>query len=211
MVDESLPHDIQDCHRLIVMLQRQVDDGQQTINQQATQLSLKDKLVEEQAHSVLQLKDNQDQLHEKVTELNLTIEKLLKQLYGRKSERRIDGAGQLLLDLGEEATPEVVSALEEAIRHAEQIARDAAESNRKCKPRRPRRNDRKFPAHLPRYEKLVDLPKEQREGLKLIGYDEVETLELIRSELRVRVTRYAKYAHPQVCAPNGQNPRHPQP
>jgi len=122
MVDESLPHNIKDCHRLIAMLQGQVDDGQQTINQQATQLSLKDKLVEEQAHSVLQLKDNQDQLNEKVTELNLTIEKLLKQLYGRKSERRIDGAGQLLLDLGEEVTPEVVSALEEAIRQAEQIA-----------------------------------------------------------------------------------------
>ncbi len=196
MVDESLPHNIKDCHRLIAMLQGQVDDGQQTINQQATQLSLKDKLVEEQAHSVLQLKDNQDQLNEKVTELNLTIEKLLKQLYGRKSERRIDGAGQLLLDLGEEVTPEVVSALEEAIRQAEQIARDADESNRKCKPRRPRPDDRKFPAHLPRYEKLVNLPAAQRKGLKLIGYDEVETLELIRSELRVRVTRYAKYAHP---------------
>jgi len=203
MVDKTLPNDIADCHRLIAMLQGQVDEGQQTINQkqetieqQATQLSLKEKLVEEQAHSVLQLKVNQDRLDEKVTELNLTIEKLLKQLYGRKSERRIDGVGQLLLDLGEEATPEVVSALEEAIRQAEQIVQDADESSRQRKPKRPRRDDRKFPAHLPRYEKLVDLPEEQREGLKLIGYDEVETLELIRSELRVRVTKYAKYAHP---------------
>ncbi|MEX0794370.1 MAG: IS66 family transposase [Pirellulaceae bacterium] len=196
MVDKSLPHDIEDCHRLIAMLQGQLDEGKQTIDQQAIQLSLKEKLVEEQAHSVLQLKDNQDRLDEKVTELNLTIEKLLKQLYGRKSERRIDGVGQLLLDLGEEATPEVVSALEEAIRQAEQIVQDANESNRQRKPKRPRRDDRKFPAHLPRYEKLVDLPEEQREGFKLIGYDEVETLELIRSELRVRVTKYAKYAHP---------------
>lgn len=210
MVDKTLPHDIADCHRLIAMLQGQLDEGkhtinqkqhtinqkQQTIDEQSLQLSLKEKLVEEQAHSVLQLKDNQDRLDEKVAELNLTIEKLLKQLYGRKSERRIDGVGQLLLDLGEEATPEVVSALEEAIRQAEQIVQDADESSRKSKPKRPRRDDRKFPAHLPRYEKLVDLPEEQREGLKLIGYDEVETLELIRSELRVRVTKYAKYAHP---------------
>ncbi len=132
----------------------------------------------------------------KVTELNLKIELLLKQLYGRKSERRLDGVGQLLLDLGEEATPEVVSALEEAIRDAERIVEEAEEEKKKRRATRPRKDDRKFPEHLPRYEKVVDLSETQREGLKFIGYDEVETLELIRAELRVRLTKYAKYAHP---------------
>ena len=186
---KQLPDDLDACHRLIANLQSQLDSH-------ATELAIKDKLVEEQAHSVLELKSDKDRLDEKVNELNLTIEQLLNQLYGRKSERRIDGVGQLLLDLGEEATPEVVSALEEAIRDAEQIVDDAEKEKKQRRARRPRKDDRKFPDHFPRYERIVDLPEDRREGLKLVGYDEVETLELIRSEVRVRVTKYAKYAHP---------------
>ena len=195
-----LPTDIADCHRLIAALQRQVQCNQQkielnekTIDDQAVQLSLKDKLVEQQAHCVLELKAANDKLDEKLSELNLKIEKLLHQLYGRKSERRIGGVGQLLLDLGEEATPEVISALEEAIREAEQIVEDAEEEKKKRRSKRPRKDDRKFPEHLPRIERIVDLLPEQRDGLKLIGYDEVESLQWIRPELRVLVTKYAKY------------------
>ncbi len=118
MSENKLPTDTEALHLVIAKLQSQVDE-------QSIELSLKNNLVEEQAHSVLQLKEISDQLDKKVTELNLTIEKLLNQLYGRRSERRMDGAGQLLLDLGEEATPEVVSALEEAIREAEEIVEEA--------------------------------------------------------------------------------------
>lgn len=186
MGSEPLPNDLEACHQLIAKLQSQV-------GVQATELSLKDKLIEEQAHSVLELKAESDKLEEKNIELNLKLEKLLKQLYGRKSERRVDGEGQLFLDLGEEPTPEVVSALEDAIREAQQIALDAEEAKSKRRKRRPDQSDRKFPEHLPRYEKIVDLPEDRREGLTLIGYDEVETLECTAAELKVRVTQYAKY------------------
>lgn len=208
--DNSLPDDLEACHRLIASMQtqmsRQASELQEQTNklqqqsvklqQQATALALKEKLVEQQAHSVLELKTNNDQLGEKVTELNLQIEKLLQQLYGRRSERRIDGAGQLLLDLGEEATPEVVSALEEAIREAEQIVEAAEQEKQQRRAKRPSKDDRKFPAHLPRVERVVDLPEEMREGLKLIGYDEIETLQWVRPELRVLLTKYAKYVYP---------------
>ncbi len=186
---EQLPDGLEACHRLIATLKLQVEE-------QTVALELKDKLVTEQAHSVLELKAVKDKLDEKVTELQLKVEKLLQQLFGRKSERRVDGEGQLFLDLGEEATPEVVSALEEAIREAEQVVDEAEQENKNQKRRRPRKDDRKFPPHLPRIERIVDLPEDQREGLKFIGYDEVETLEWIRPELRVRVNKYAKYAHP---------------
>jgi transposase len=185
---ETPPNDIDACHQLIAKLHFQV-------GKQATELSLKDKLVEEQAHSVLEVKADHDKLGEKVIELNLTIEKLLKQLYGRKSERRIDGEGQLFLNLGEEPTPEVVSALEDAIRDAQEIVDDAEQAKKKRRKKPPSQSDRKFPEHLPRYEKTIDLPEDQREGLTLIGYDEVETLECTAAELKVRVTKYAKYAH----------------
>ncbi len=65
-------------------------------------------------------------------------------------------------------------------------------------PKPPRKSDRKFPDHLPRFERIVDLPEDRREGLKLISYDEVETLEWIRPELRVRVNKYAKYVPAHV-------------
>ena len=194
MDSEPLPNDIDACHRLIAKLQSQVGKQTTELGQQATELSLKDKLIEEQAHSVLQLKADHDKLDEQVIELNLTIEKLLKQLYGRKSERRLDGEGQLLLDLGEAPTPEVVSALEEAIREARQIVDDGEETKKNRRRNRPTVSDRKFPEHLPRIERIVDVPEAQREGLTLIGYDEVESLEWIPPELRVRLTKYAKYA-----------------
>ena len=186
-LDDQLPDDLQACHRLIAALQSQVE-------QQATELSFKDNLVEEQAHSVVELKDDNDKLAEKNIELTLKVEKLLQQLFGRRSERRVDGEGQLFLDLGEEATPEVVTALEEAVLEAEEVIQTAEQKKRR--PPRPCQSDRKFPEHLPRSERIIDLPEEQRNGLKLIGYDEVETLQWIRPELQVRVDKYAKYAHP---------------
>jgi transposase len=42
-----------------------------------------------------------------------------------------------------------------------------------------------------------------------IGYDEVETLECTAAELKVRVTRYAKYAHPIDKSPGIQSPERP--
>lgn len=210
MDNNSLPAEIQAAHAMIAALQSQVDAQANTLSlkdklvaqqaaelqHQTTELSLKQNLVEEQAHSVLELKAVSDKLGEKVSELNLTIEKLLKQLYGRKSERRIDGVGQLLLELGEPVTPEVVSALDEAIREADEIVQAAEDAKKQRRRKRPVRSDRKFPEHLPRYENIVDLPESKREGLTLIGYDEVETLEFVPPDLRVRLTKYAKYAHP---------------
>ena len=175
MDDKRLPTDIEACHRLLAQQQLQ---------------------LEEQAHSVLELKSSNDKLREQNNELQLKVEKLLQQLFGRKSERRVDGEGQLLIDLGEEATPEVISALEEAVREAQEVIADAELREKQRKPQPPRKSDRKFPAHLPRYERIVDLPEERREGLKFIGYDEVETLEWVRAELRVRLNKYAKYAVP---------------
>ena len=192
---QPLPGDIEACHRLIASLQSRTEQQTVAMQKQAAALELKDKLVQEQAHSVLELKSDNDKLTEKNVELNLKVEKLLQQLFGRKSERRTDGEGQLFLDLGLEATPEVVSALEEAIREAEQVVADADEK-KKGKPRRPRKTDRKLPEHLPRSERIVDLPEDRREGLKLIGYDEVERLVWQRAELRVEVVKYAKYACP---------------
>ena len=128
-LDDQLPGDLQACHRLIAALQSQVEEQATELKQKTTELSFKDNLVEEQAHSVVELKDDNDKLAEKNIELTLKVEKLLQQLFGRRSERRVDGEGQLFLDLGEEATPEVVTALEEAVREAEEVIQASEQKN----------------------------------------------------------------------------------
>lgn len=202
MFANTLPTDLNACHAML-------NEQQSQLQQHASELSLKTKLVEEQAHSVLQLKEDNDRLDLELTELKLIVEKLTKQLYGRKSERRIDGVGQLFLDLGEETTPEVVSAWEEAVRDAEKTVEESERERQKRRRSRPRPDNRKFPAHLPRREEIIDLPELRRKSLKLIGYDEVESLEYIRQALRVCVYKYAKYTSPTVPSEGIVSPERP--
>jgi len=201
--------DLQAAREIIASLQLRVEEQAAALEQNAIKISIQDKLIEEQAHSVLEVKAHHDKLQQENVELNLKIEKLLDQLYGRKSERRVDCEGQLFLQLGEEPTPEVLSALEEAIRDAQQIVDDAEEEKKKRRGKRVTKSARKFPEHLPRIEKTVDLPEEVRAGLELIGYDEVETLRWIRPELQVILTKYAKYAHPNDKSQGIVSPERP--
>lgn len=203
---QVFPEDLQAARALIAALQAEAKTQATLLASKTNELSIKDKQLQEQAHSVLEIQADRAKLQEKNVDLALRVEKLLQQLFGRKSERRVDSPGQLFLDIGEEATPEVVSALEDAIHEAQQTVADA-EVQRKGKPKRPRKSDRKFPPHLPRVEQIIDLPQDQRESLKLIGYDEVETLEWIRPELRVRVNKYAKYVRPAEENTPTQNTR----
>jgi len=189
----ALRNDPQAALALIEQLQTRSEEQTAALENKNAELALKQKQLEQQAHSVLQIQADRDKLQEKNDELQFQVDKLIKQLFGRKSERRTDGDGQLYLNLGEEASPEVISALEEAVREAEEVVTEA-EAKRKSKP--PRKSDRKLPEHLPRSERIVDLSESQREGLELIGYDEVERLIWKRPELRVEVVKYAKYAHP---------------
>lgn len=192
---EALRNDPETALALIQQQAAALNKQDAALERQRTELAIKDKQLAEQAHGVLAVQAEHDKLKEKNAELQLQVDKLLRQLFGRKSERRTDGDGQLYLDLGEEPTPEVISALEEAIREAEQVVAEADEKQKHGRTT-PRKSDRKLPEHLPRTERIVDLPEEQREGLKLIGYDEVERLIWQRAELRVEVVKYAKYAHP---------------
>ena len=63
---------------------------------------------------------------------------------------------------------------------------------------RPKRNHGALPAHLPRYEVLIDV--EQRDcpccggALQAIGELRTEQLDIVPAQLRVRVTRRPRYA-----------------
>ncbi len=85
---------------------------------------------------------------------------------------------------------------------------DEVESRRTAKRQKQKRSrDEKFPAHLPRYEKIVDLPEDQKVGKTLLGYDEVETLEFERAKLRVRVTLIVPPTLPELDPRDPRTPR----
>ncbi len=115
---------------------------------------------------------------------------------------------QILLDFGDDAEG-AAEALAEAVLEAEQTLEEAASKRKAKRKQRRRRRNEKFPEHLPRYEKIVDLPEDQKAGKRFIGYDEVETLEFERARLRVRVTKYAKYADPEQPKRGVQSPERP--
>ena len=196
----SLPQDLDACHRLIEQLSSQLE-------QQARDFESREAFVQEQSRTVVDLEASHQQLCQENEELKLTVRKLMERLYGRRSERFIADPHQILLDFGDDAEG-AAEALAEAVAEAEQTLEEAR-SKRKAKRKQRRRGNEKFPEHLPRYEKIVDLPEDQKAGKRFIGYDEVETLEFERARLRVRVTKYAKYADPEQPKQGVQSPERP--
>ena len=128
-------------------------------------------------------------------ELNLAIQKLLAQLRGHRRERHEDPAQQQLA-FGDDVAEGLADAA------TEQAAAETFEEvtvRRRLKARKPR--SEQLPEHLPRYEVTAKVPPEQQHcaehGPKqLSGYDVTETLEFERPKLRVRVTKYPKFACP---------------
>ena len=122
--------------------------------------------------------------------MRLLIQRLTRHQFGRRSEQLTPDQLQLALE-----------ELEQTIA-ANQAGQDsvAAAAGRLRKPRAeaPGRNHGALPAHLPRYEVVVDV--EDRacpccgHALHAIGELRTEQLDIVPSQLRVRVTRRPRYA-----------------
>jgi transposase len=159
-------------------------------------------LVVELSRAMLDLQESRDGLSRKVTELELSIEKLMQRLYGQKSERVIDDPQQQKLDFGGDEP----AGTDEPARDAEAAALEEAqqivlEYTVRRKLRRKASRNEQLPAHLPRYEVTAPVPESvshcATHGERVvIGFDTTETLEFERPKLRVRVTKYLKYACP---------------
>jgi transposase len=129
-----------------------------------------------------------------IDKLHLLIQRLMRHQFGRRSEQMSSEQFQLGLE-----------DLEQGVA-ANQAAQDAADAGA-GKPRQRRetgadRNHGALPAHLPRYEVLIDV--ERRDCpccggvLHPIGELRSEQLDIVPAQLRVRVTRRPRYAC-RVC------------
>jgi transposase len=115
-------------------------------------------------------------------------------VFRTRSERYINDPNQLQLDLkGSDAAVDAAEGLDQAVEESVQHVKAHVRRRRR------KQHHEGLPAHLPRYEVEARVSEEVKHcphhgERKLIGYDCVETLEFERPKLRVRVTKYAKYA-----------------
>jgi len=153
-------------------------------------------LIEQLACTVDSQTNIIETLRQEKQEIELAFTVWMHRLFAKRSERYLDDPNQLKLDLGGD---------DQAADAAEGLAQAVEEAGRPVKAhvrrvRKPRNES--LPENLPRYEVEADVPDEVKNcpthgPRKLIGHDTTETLEFERPKLRVRVTKYPKYACPQ--------------
>lgn len=123
-----------------------------------------------------------DGLQERVAELEAANRRLVDLVWGRRSERRPDSPGQLSLEFsGEPVEPR--SPEEQEVIRAQAVADEAFDREllRRLEERRKKRREQRarsesFPSHLPRRVRILDLPEEEKAGLKLLGIKVTERL-----------------------------------
>ncbi len=153
------------------------------------------KLILEQARVLLIVQKSKEDLSNKIAELELQINKLMAQIYGRKSERNVTDPNQLTLNFGDDDP--LNAAVADAMFEAEKIIQEYTVRREITKQKKVR--SEQLPAHLPRYEVVAPISESDSHCAEhgeriIIGYDTTETLEFERPKLRVRVTKYPKLA-----------------
>ncbi len=186
----TIPNDLQSCQVLIGnLVQDQAAQDQQLRDRDQ---QLRDRDIQRQ-----QQEQQYEKLSQEHVELQLAYNKLIQQRFGNRSERYLDNPDQLRLDLGN--TDEAADAALGLSAAAEELEQTIPEHMR----RRPRKKrDESLPAHLPRYEVIAEVADNQkscpahgeRTLLPESMWDTTETLEFERPQLKVRVTKYPKYA-----------------
>ena len=163
------------------------------------ELSKRDSDLEALLKATQTLIADRDQLAKRVQELEAITKRLTDMLWGRRSERRVFDANQLELfanqpaEEAEEPTPEEEA---EAIVDEELIKQ--WENRRRQRRTQPR--SEAFPEHMERRERTLDLPDDEKAGLKYIGDAISERMRFDRPHAyieRIIRKKYVKEGQPE--------------
>ena len=143
--------------------------------------------------------EERDTLRQRVAELEVANNRLTDMLWGRRSERRSESPDQQHLDFGD-GPAEPPSAEEQEIITA-QVQADEAHDRELLKRLEARRKARReqaqgreeFPPTIERRERVLDLPEDQRQGLKPIGVKISERLRFEKPHMYVEVIKRPQY------------------
>jgi transposase len=143
--------------------------------------------------------DERDALRQRVAELEAANNRLVDMLWGRRSERRSESPDQRQLDFGDGPT-ELPSAEEQEIITAQAEADEARDREllKRLEARRKARRERAqgredFPSTIERRERVLDLPEDQKQGLKPIGVKTTERLRFEKPHMYVEVIKRPQY------------------
>ena len=143
--------------------------------------------------------DERNSLRQRVAELEAANNRLTDMLWGRRSERRNESPDQQRLNFGDD--PEQRPSMEEQQIITAQAEADEAQDRellRRLEVRRKARQERaqgreEFPPGIERRERLLDLPEEQKQGLKPIGVKTTERLRFEKPHMYVEVIKRPQY------------------
>ena len=132
----------------------------------------------------------QNELHAENDKLRLLIQRLMRHQFGRRSEQLTPDQLQFALEDLEQTVAENQAGQNAAAAIVDQKTRRETE--------RPARNHGALPAHLPRYEVVIDPGRTACPCcggvMHAMGELHTEQLDIVPAQLRVRVTRRPRYA-----------------
>ncbi len=152
-------------------------------------------LIEQLACTVDSQTNAIETLRQEKQEIELAFNLWMHRIFARRSERYLNDPNQLKLDLGgDDNAADAAEGLAQAVEEAGLPVK--AHVRRVRKPR-----NESLPENLPRYEVEANVSDDVKNcpehgPRELIGHDMTESLEFERPKLRVRVTKYPKYACP---------------
>jgi len=150
------------------------------------------------------LSQERDALKQRVAELEAMNRRLVDMLWGRRSERRSESPDQQHLDFGDgPAEPPsaeeqvVIAAQEQADEEQDQELLKRLKARREARRAKQQQQGREdFPPNIERRERVIDLPEDEKEGLKLIGVKESQRLRFEKPHVYVEVIKRPQYAVP---------------
>ncbi|MEI6664372.1 MAG: IS66 family transposase [Actinomycetes bacterium] len=144
--------------------------------------------------------DDREALRQRVAELEVSNNRLVDMLWGRRSERRSESPDQQHLDFPDEPV-EPPTAEQQEIITAQAKADEAIdlellrrlEARRKARREKKKTRSEKFPPNIERRVRRIDLPEDQKQGLTYIGVDSTERLRYEKPHMFVEVIERPQY------------------
>ncbi len=150
------------------------------------------------------LSQEREALKQRAAELEAMNHRLVDMLWGRCSERRSESPDQQHLDFGDgpAAPPSaeeqvVIAAQEQADEEQDQELLKRLKARREARRAKQQQQGREeFPPGIERRERIIDLPEDEKEGLKLIAVKESQRLRFEKPHVYVEVIKRPQYAVP---------------
>jgi len=146
------------------------------------------------------LTGERDLLQKRVTELEVVNKRLVDMLWGRRSERRSDSPDQMQLAFSVEPLSteqqEIIMAQAKADEASDLELLRRLEARRKARQKarqEKQASNEDFPPDIERRERIIDLPDEEKKGLKPIGVKVTEKLRFEKPHPYVEVIKRPQY------------------